>query len=555
MNYKGNLCFLAAFLAVCEGSGMNAVNSKISEVTVFTDRAQVMRTADVKVAKGEQTFLFDRLPEAVEPNSIRVDGTCPLILRDVRLKTEHFADVPDKEKKSLLDLKLKLEETLKEAGSRIDRANREIAFVEGIAGKLTGRTEESKAFELDPEKWTKMIALYRTKLDDLGKEIQAVEKSVRDTQNELDKVSRQLEDLGGLEDRTKNVVEVVVEAKSEGNAVLKLSYIVYGPSWRPMYDLRVSSDAKKMGLAYHGLVQQSTAEDWEGVKMRLSTARPQVGGKQPELQPWRVDFFQPAPSPVRAAKMAPQMRNEPMSQMFSSEVAAVTAVSPEEDEFRAMERPEAQVETGATAVVFAVSGTADIKSDNQPHKVTVMMKDFDAYFRYSTVPKLAQYAYLKARVRNQTEYPVLPGEANIFFDNNFVAVSALKLVAPGEEFWTSLGIDEGVKVEYKFLKKYQKDEGVFGKRTKVFYEYLILVTNNKKTPEELTVWDQIPISGHQDIQVALIEPKYEKDTDVLKKNDVNFLEWLYQIKPGEKTTIPFKFSVEYPRNGSISGLE
>ena len=398
-NSQRSVLFLTALLTFCEGSGIMTVNSKITEVTVFTDRAQVTRKADVKVVKGEQTLVFDRLPESVEQNSIRVDGSGGLVLRDVRLKSEQFAEVPDKERKALLDLRLKLEETLRDADDRIGRANKEAALVEGIAGKITGRTEESKAFELDPEKWTKMISLYRNKLDELGKEVQAVQKSKRDTQNELDKVIRQLEDMGGLEGRTKFVVEVVVEAKNEGSAVLNLSYIVYGPSWRPMYDLRVSTDAKKMGLTYYGLVQQSTAEDWDGVKMKLSTAQPQVGGRQPELQPWHIAFYQPVPVKALRAKAAPpEMRKEEMNQMFASEDAEVS--TPSLDEAR-MERPEAEVETGATAVVFAVSGSADIKSDNQPHKVTVMLKDFDALFRYSSVPKLAPYAYLKARVKNQ----------------------------------------------------------------------------------------------------------------------------------------------------------
>ena len=85
---------------------------------------------------------------------------------------------------------------------------------------------------------------------------------------------------------------------------------------------------------------------------------------------------------------------------------------------------------------------------------------------------------------------------------------------PSEEFWTSLGIDEGIKVDYKFLKKYQKDEGLFSKKCKFIFEYLIIIKNNKKTSEEILVTDQIPISTHDDIKVDLIEPQYKEDTQL-----------------------------------------
>jgi len=65
---------------------------------------------------------------------------------------------------------------------------------------------------------------------------------------------------------------------------------------------------------------------------------------------------------------------------------------------------------------------------------------------------------------------------------------------------------------------------------------------------------QIPISGHQDIEIELVDPRYKEDTDKLKKNKFNFLEWFFKPEPGKKIEIPLKFSVEYPRDKQISGL-
>jgi len=220
-----------------------------------------------------------------------------------------------------------------------------------------------------------------------------------------------------------------------------------------------------------------------------------------------------------------------------------------------MEKPIATVQSNATSVVFEIKGKNSIASDNLPHKVTVLIQDFPAEFRYSTAPKLSPYAYLKTKVKNASDFPLLPGKTNIFLDNNFVANASMSQVAPGEEFWTFLGVDASIKVERKLIKKNQKQEGLFDKKTKMVYEYLTEITNNKKREEEIVVWDQLPISSHQDIVVTLLEPQFDKDTPTLKKNELNYFEWLFKMKAGERIRIPFVFSVEYPRERQVSGLE
>jgi uncharacterized protein (TIGR02231 family) len=136
----------------------------------------------------------------------------------------------------------------------------------------------------------------------------------------------------------------------------------------------------------------------------------------------------------------------------------------------------------------------------------------------------------------------------------FVANSNLDTVAPGEELKTFLGVDESIKVEYKFLKKYQKNEGLMGRKTRFIYEYLILLTNHKKTDEKINIQDQIPISKHQDIEVRLLEPNYKQDTDILKKDQWDKLEWDLTLTAGEKKEIPLKFSVESPKDVTVEGL-
>ncbi len=533
------------------------IKSQISSVTVYSDRAEITRTASESLEKGEHTLIFDFLPVSIEPESVQVKGKGDAVLKDVKFKTAYYEEFPDQDIKILSDEKNKLEEAIIELDDQINHAEKEKSFIEDIAKRLTVSTAKSEAFEFNPDKWIKMVEFYRAKNDTLDKEIRSANREKKAFFNKLEKIRKEISAGGNQKQKSKNQVQVSVIMNEPGELFLDLVYIVYGPSWFPVYDLRVSTDNSRMTVSYHAMIQQNTQEDWNDVSLRLSTARPNISGTQPELSPWHINIFRPMPvrsatayAPMEAAKAAPavQMFNE------KEEPYAINDLDTMHAELPPIPVAETIVETGATSVLFNIEGKNTIGGGNDTHRVTVFIKDFPAYFRYSSVPKLAPYAYLKAKVKNNTDYPFLPGESNVFLDNNFVAKSYMELAAPDEEFWTFLGVDEGMKIEHKFIKKFEVTEGVFSKTTRLMYEYLLVIKNNKKSKADIVIWDQIPISGNEEIKVILVEPEYKKDTPELKMNENNYIEWLLKPEPGQEIKIPFKFSVEYPKNISVTGL-
>ncbi len=539
-----------------DGSAVRAVKSRVTAVTVYADRALVTRTAAETLTAGEHRIVFDNLPMALDTGSIQVNGTGNALLSDVKTSAERYSETTDREQKALLDEKTGLEDRIGQLDVKICQARNEKGFLENITKKLTGVTEKSPSGELDPEKWVKMVDFYRARNAALDREIHDTEVAKRDAKAALDRVRRQLDDIGRSEQKTRYRVEVLVRMKETGRLTLRLSYIVLGPGWQPAYDLRVSTREKKMNLAYNAVVRQNTAESWDDVALELSTAQPGIGGQQPELSPWYVHFPEPRVAYDRGGFGASRMAAAPaMNQMFLKKAERDEKAAEEPPAESEAEKPVAAVQTNATSVVFEIGGSSTIASDNLPHKVTVLIRDFPAEFRYSTAPKLSPHAYLKAKVKNVSEFPLLPGSTNVFMDSSFVATASLNQVAPGEEFWTFLGVDGAIKVERKFVRKHEEKEGVFDKKTRVVYEYLTEITSNKKSEEELVVWDQVPISSHQDIVVKLVEPQLERDTPALKKNEFNYLEWFFRVNPGEKIRIPLVYHVEYPEGKQVTGLE
>lgn len=553
------------------------VKSKISAVTIFMDRALITRTAALTPTPGDYQLLFDDLPENIISQSLQVDGKGDFLLKQFQYREKTTSDDSGTKKIAELRSRIKtLQFQIKEMDDKIQQSEKETEFFERIIDKITKSDSNAEKTEpLDPDKWIKMVSFYHSQLDAILKESREATRQKEDNEAEINRLQGEISNTTGSSVTTKYQVELSVLVKSAGPIRLDLSYLVTEAAWIPGYDLRVSTEKKTMTVVYNAVVQQNTSEDWTDVELKFSTAKPNIASKHPDLQRWSVDLYTPPPVVVTTAKVAPGVNQQVMQQQFQQPanmtnvyqevvvnvdgLAKQVKVSKLDDEARKrqqefrseMEKLESEVEDKSISVVFAMPGKNTIKSDNVPHKISIMTRELPAYFRYSTVPKLMKAAFLKARVKNTSDYPILPGDYNVFLNNAFITTSRMGFKSTNEEFWTFLGMDEGIKVEYKSKEKYKDSSAFLGKTSSnLIYDNLVSITNNKKIEVEIVIWDQLPISNNKEITVELLEPKQINNTS-LKKTDNDFLEWMYRLKPGEKLEIPLKFAIQYPKGREI----
>jgi uncharacterized protein (TIGR02231 family) len=556
---RASIALFFSFLAIASlhaqqssgGDEITAVSS-IEKVTVYTDRAVVERKADLELKAGQSYIVFDNLPERVDPSSLQLKGRGAVVVEDLVFRSKYFAAIPDERIKALQASRDESDAKITAVQDKIARSNSEKQFLEKIASKVTATAEEGTS-ELNPDKWSQMVKFYRERLSALDLEIRASERDQKAERAELARIDQELSRLSAGRQKKKNQALAVLSATASAKASLTLSYTVAGPSWRPAYDLRVDSEKKTLQLSYNATISQNTGEDWGGVSLSLSTARAEVGGAQPELEPWYLYVYSLSKSRgsvsgamAKRAESAPapaQMMEaeEAKSDLGFADVGIVDRV--------------ATAQTGATSVIFNVPGKTKIDSDALQHRVNVTSVNLSAYFRYSAAPRLSMYAYLKAKMKNESDFPFLAGPAKVFLDGAFVSDSNLAAVAPGEEFWVFLGVDEAVKVEYKLVKKLKDEQGLFEKKNRYVYQYETTLSNKKKTDVELTLWDQLPISQDKNVVVKLIDPKYSKDSESLKKSNQDIFEWLIPLKSGESKKVAFSYSVEYPQDMALGGLE
>lgn len=532
------------------------VDSRISAVTVYQDRAVVTRSATVQLAGGTAELVFSNLPQALNEQSLQVSGkgTAQATILDVSAKQTYVDYTPDARVKELEDQLKGFGKQMRGLDDRSTLLNAQSATLDRMEGALFAPPAKDVP-RPDLNQFTASLAYLSEQKAKITTDRAALDEQREDLQNRIATVQNQLNELRGAGGRAFKTVTVRVAAAQAGSLDVSLAYTVPGASWVPSYDARVLSTERTVRLDYFGLVRQSTGEDWKDVALTLSTARPSLGGAAPALSVWQLDVF----NPIALREQAERSRRDEMR--FAAKANAPAAVNMQTlttntgfylgDEAKEADFATATIEAGATSASFKIAVSSSVPSDNSPQKVPVTSASLKAVPEYLTVPKRQAAAFLTSKVVNSSEFPLLAGAMNVFLDDTFVATSALRTVMSGEKFDLALGVDDGIAIKHKRVTKFTEDTGLTNSGKRITYEYLLTVQNNKKTAERVIVADQVPLSRNEKIVVKLLSP----DAKEVKPTDEGTLKWTLDLKPGEKRELTVKFTVEHDNDVSVSGLE
>jgi uncharacterized protein (TIGR02231 family) len=533
--------------------------SNLTAVTVYLDRAVVTRSAALDLAAtGVAEVTFEKLPANLLDQSLQVSGrgAAQVTILDVTARATYVDFTPNERVKALED-ELR---TLAKQRRGLDDRTAVLKSQEGTLARLeaaaTATPTKDSAPRLSIDESAKLLTFLEEQRGKLATERESLDGQVEILAAKIEAAQRQLNELRGAGGRSFKTVTVRLDVATPGAFDLAVSYAVPGASWSPSYDARVNSNEKTIALAYSGLVRQNTGEDWKDVTLTLSTARPSLGGAAPALTPWGLDVFVPRPVPMQSAARADEEARRPRAalagiggtinmQTFTSNAPAEAKME-QDASFAA-----AIMEAAATSASFKISTPTTVPSDNSPQKVPITTAALAANPEYLTTPKLMPATFLTAKVVNSSEFPLLAGAMNVFLDGTFVATSALRTVMPGEKFDLALGADEGISVKHKRVQRFTEDTGLTNSGKRITYEYLLTIQDNKRTAARVIVADQLPVSHNEKIIVKQLAP----DAKDVKPTPEGALKWTLELKPAEKRELTLKFSVEYPNDVQVTGLE
>jgi uncharacterized protein (TIGR02231 family) len=549
-----SLSFLSAVL------WLNAapVDSRISAVTVYQDRAVVTRITSAQLAGGTTELVFANLPQTLNEQSLQVTGkgTAQATILDVSAKQTFVDFTPNARVKELEDQLRAFGKQGRVIEDRANLLNASSATLERMEAALFAPPAKDVP-RPDLNQFTTSLAYLNEQKAKIATDRAALDEQREELQNKINTVQSQLNELRGTGGKAFKTVTVRVAAAQAGSLEVALSYTVPGASWVSSYDARLASAERTVQLDYFGLVRQSTGEDWKDVMLTLSTARPSLGGAAPVMSVWNLDVFNPI-----VLRQREEMERRDQLAMRKSAMPAPAAINMQRFTTNGadMEAPlqevdaafaGATIEAGATSASFKIANSSSVPSDNSPQKVPITSATLKATPEYLTVPKRQAAAFLTSKVVNSSDFPFLAGAMNVFLDGTFVATSALRTVMSGEKFDLALGVDDGISIKHKRVNKFTEDTGLTNSGKRITYEYLITVQNNKKTSERVIVADQVPVSRNEKIVVKQLAP----DAKEAKPTEDGTFKWTLDLKPGEKRELTVKFTVDYANDVNVTGLE
>ncbi|HEX9782114.1 MAG TPA: mucoidy inhibitor MuiA family protein [Opitutaceae bacterium] len=524
-------------------------DSSITKAIVYEDRAIITREARVELATGSHEVLFAALPGSLNPDLLHVSGSgiATASILDVRAVSTQLGSVANPRLAALVEQARAIQAELRTLNDRSTAIQEQRDFLDRIkAVSVTPPTVEGVGLPKIGE-WLQLVEFYSQGLSRAMGEQQDIDRQREDVQSRLAATQREISELQAPGQRSVQHVTVRLDVAEAGEMDLKLAYTVEGASWSPSYDVRVNSTDKSIALGYAAMVRQSTGEDWPAVQLVLSTARPALGGTPPELSPWYVGEASPR-APMPAATMADEVELAPFAVKSEADKAFAGGAARAR---RELQTTSAAVEAGLTAATFTIPYPADVPSDNAPHKVAIATYPLMGELSHVAVPKLAEFAYLRAAVTNTSSFPLISGPVNLFLDGTYVARSHLKTVMPKEKFDLDLGVDSSISVERKLVNRMQENTGIITRNKRIIYDWLIAIQNNSQAAQKLVVQDQLPISQHEKINVKLLAPP----TTEIQKDEDGLITWKLDLQPAEKRELPLKISIEYPTDFPISGVE
>ncbi|EAY25805.1 DUF4139 domain-containing protein [Microscilla marina] len=519
--------------------GEKAIKSKIKEVTIFLNRAQVTNVAKVYIAAGKTKLVFEGLSTKMAKQSLQVSAKGNLTIMSVKHRINYLKSFSKARRIK------QLEDSIEYLDDRIAKVNieKEVLTSEEkmiLANKKMGGQKGVTAQEL-----AEMAAFYRKRLSEIRFAVLRHSKKLKKYRKHLNKTKYQLRIENKNANKPTSEIMVTVSAKTAINADFELNYIVMNAGWKPIYDLRAKNANSPIQLSYKAEVYQNTGIDWKNVNITLSTGNPTQSGYKPNLAPWYVNLYYPRPSSGAFYNKRSAAQKVPSN--YSLDEVVVT-----KGRRKLAKKEESKTIANFTKVVestfatkFGISIPYSIPSNGQPQLVDVKNHTLKTIYNRGAVPKLDKDAFLMAQLIDWEKFNLLSGKANIYFEGTFVGETYLNAQNTKDTLSISLGRDKRIIIDRKEIKNYSKKK-FFGSNIKQTFGYEITMRNTKNEQVNITIEEQIPVSKNNKITVELLEAKGAKvDANTGK------VVWKLTLNPKQTSKLYLKYSVKYPKKKRI----
>lgn len=539
------------------GENEQKIEAPISSVIIYLTGGEVSHKKQITLAPGRNELVFVGLSAHLIPKSIQFTGSGDFALLAISSRIDYLygQKKSDVRIKQVQDSMIMMEDALAITRGNIDAYNREKQMLE-MNRLVSGGNDGVTAAELKAT-----ADFYVTRLMEINVEVVKLSRKETTQQEVYDRLTQQYYALNQRENPPMAEITILVNNATSAKIIsdCELRYVVSDCGWAPSYDLIAEDVGKPIDLKYRAKVFNSTDVDWKDIKMKLSTADPMQSAAVPVMEKWTLNFENEYGGRKEYSNTTGWDYNQQATysyennapQALSSQNVANTAYNRDNDNDGKMDVPlqpvqYEQIQVSELAAEFDIKQTYDIPANGQPYIVDVTSYNLNATYRYSCIPKMEREAFLLARITGWEDLDLVEGPANVYFGGTYVGQSYIYTRSVDDTLDLSLGRDKKLVVTRTKLKEFNNEKTV-GTSKKETFSYEIVVKNTRKTPVEVELMDQIPVS--QDAEIVVEATELSKG---ILDPATGFVTWRMNIPPGEQQRVVLTYTIKYPKSKQVN---
>lgn len=511
------------------------VDAPIERIELFEDRAAVTRRVRLPDGAGRRLVRIAGISPLVSERHLVWPGTTGLLVEEARIErwrtTRREADPEVAARLEARHRELEaeigaLEDAARRASERVTRAAATVQAALGWSPRLLASAEAPSVATALRE-----LAEQRTRAHTAAVEAEEA-LGERRREHALVAASLQAARVGAPEWVCALLVQLRVE---DPEPSLCLRYTIPCALWRPTHRATLRLPSPRLAWEVGAMVWNTTGEDWRGVTLVCSTARPGDHATPPVLGD---DLLR---SRRREQQIVVEAREE------------VVQVAREGEAQRTSEVP--GVDDGGEPRTYTAPLPVDLPSDGRPVHVRLESWEAEASVTWLAHPERSPQVVLRSRQPNGASRPLLAGPVDLYTTSdaadaraNAVGRGRIGFVPPGEPFALGWGSHDAVRVTRKSEAKVERAR-LTGRQTWRF-SVIAKVANLGAEAVDVRVRERIPVSeiGEVTVQPPTATPPLDNGPD-----QDGLCTWRVALAPGEVRELNLAWTVEAPASVRLDG--
>lgn len=527
----------------------------VTAVTCLEDRAQIERSGTVELAAGVRRLRIGPVTPLTVDRSLRAevtasDGTGARVV-DARVVRSYTPEPPGRPGPDASELRREvrtLEREVREAEQVRQRVESALAVVAQAKADLhRDIAQGAGAGDADPERWADRLERVDAGTETRVEELRRLRRRAHDLDEELRAARAALAATENEPPTLTAYVELVVEAAAAGPASARVVNLVPCALWRPAYRATLAEDRSSVLLETDAFVWQDTGEDWNGIRLSLSTARPTLATSPPELTEDVLVLRDRTPEERRAVEV--DLREE--------DITTVGGDSPggagEGAGSRSGTLP--GLDDGGSVRRLTAPRPVSVPSGRRPRRVR--LSSFTAACRTedTCAPELSPLVVTTARFPNAAGHVLLAGPVDLVRGSGYVGRAALPFAGSGEEVRLPFGSEDAFRV-VRHVEERRDTTGLSGlnQRTLITRRVRLFVSRlddtGREGTREVVIRERVPVSEVSAVEVRTVAGDCRPAPDEIDADGI--VRYVQRLDGGERREILLTY--EITASSAVTGL-